>query len=432
MLQMELFERPYTDIYKQNGMKLSFPPVNDPTFAGGMNESVHRWFRLTPSYSPELVRFLFGRLECDNSTVVLDPFLGKGTTLIECKKLGYPGIGIEMNPLLFEVSKRSTEWEFDIDMLKNTAVQFMKLVEGKIARNRNLTCEQYCERNKVKMPIIHNPFRWWKNHALKNLLILRTLLMTKVPDELRSPFWIALCTSVIDCANVHRNHPTISFDDNHNRRIDVVKDFKDKLAMVISDLEELAQRKYEPTVSTFLGDSIGELRNIVKNSVDRVITSPPYPNRFSYIHTTRPQLYFMELLDDIESATEIDLRTVGGTWGRATSVLMKKEIQPHKDLVDVLDFRKELLCRSVLMCNYATHYFNSMFAHMRMLRPLVSDAFRGAYVVGNSRLSHVDIHTELYLAKMFEKAGFRVEEIMFFRRRGGKKRLYESAVCVRV
>jgi hypothetical protein len=202
--------------------------------------------------------------------------------------------------------------------------------------------------------------------------------------------------------------------------------------MVVTDLEELSQRRYKAKIITFLGDSVGELRNIVKNPVDRVITSPPYPNRFSYIHTTRPQLYFMELLNNIESATEIDLRAVGGTWGRATSVLMNKEVQPHKDLVDILDFRKELLCRSVLMCNYATHYFNSMFAHMKTLRILVSDAFRGAYVIGNSRLSHVDIHTELYLAKMFEKAGFRVEEIIFFRRRGGKKRLYESAVCVEV
>lgn len=432
MLQMELFEKPYTDMHKQHGIKLSFPPVKDPTFEGGMNESVHRWFRLTPSYSPELVRFLFRWLECDKSTVVLDPFLGKGTTLIECKKLGYPGIGIEVNPLLFEVSKRSTEWEFDLDKLKNTAVQFMKLVEGEVARNYDLTCEQYCEGNRVTIPMIHNPFRWWKNHVLKDLLILRTLLTTEVPDKLRSPFWIALCTSVIECANIHRNHPTISFDDNHNRSIDVVVDFRNKLTMIIRDLEELAQGRYEAKVLAFLGDSVRELGNIVRKPVDRVITSPPYPNRFSYIHTTRPQLYFMELLNDIESATEIDLRAVGGTWGRATSVLMNKEIQPHKDLVDVLDFRTELLCRSVLMCNYATHYFNSMFAHMRMLRPLVNDAFRGAYVVGNSRLSHVNIHTELYLAKMFEKARFRVEEIMFFRRRGGKKRLYESAVCVKV
>jgi len=58
------------------------------TFKGKMKEPVHSWFRLTPSFSPYLVRFIMKDIRCKQNEIVLDPFAGIGTTLIECKKMG--------------------------------------------------------------------------------------------------------------------------------------------------------------------------------------------------------------------------------------------------------------------------------------------------------------------------------------------------------
>lgn len=60
-----------------------------------------------------------------------------------------------------------------------------------------------------------------------------------------------------------------------------------------------------------------------------------------------------------------------------------------------------------------------------------ADRFKGVYVVGNSRLSGVEIFTECILAKLFRHEGFEVEKIVSFRKRGGKKRLYETAIFVK-
>lgn len=42
---------------------------------------------------------------------VLDPFLGSGTTLIECKRLGRNGIGVELQPNVIELAKKNIDNE---------------------------------------------------------------------------------------------------------------------------------------------------------------------------------------------------------------------------------------------------------------------------------------------------------------------------------
>jgi DNA modification methylase len=49
---------------------------------------------------------------------VLDPFLGSGTTLIECKRLGRNGIGVELQPEVVELAKNNITLETNIFNVK--------------------------------------------------------------------------------------------------------------------------------------------------------------------------------------------------------------------------------------------------------------------------------------------------------------------------
>ena len=62
---------------------------------------------------PRGVRDYLNRLEVDSTQQVLDPFCGTGTTLVECKKLGIPSVGIERNPLAWFASRTKVNWSVD-------------------------------------------------------------------------------------------------------------------------------------------------------------------------------------------------------------------------------------------------------------------------------------------------------------------------------
>src|SRR4029078_1256963 len=111
-------------------------------------------------------------------------------------------------------------------------------------------------------------------------------------------------------------------------------------------------------------------------------------------------------------ATDIDLETIGGTCGAATSALMNALIEPPQRIQSLLTYFEELSGRSTLMCNYATKYFLDLDTHLRNIRPILQAGARCAYIVGNSRLSNVEIYTETILARLFELNGYEVERIM--------------------
>jgi len=60
------------------------------------------------NWAPEVPRNLIMRYS-DEGETVLDPFVGGGTTLIECKLLGRKGIGIDINPYAERMTKKRLE-----------------------------------------------------------------------------------------------------------------------------------------------------------------------------------------------------------------------------------------------------------------------------------------------------------------------------------
>src|SRR5258706_3015472 len=83
------------------------------------DRAFHDWYRFVLSFPPHLVRDYINKFELNQKSVVLDPFCGTGTTLVEVKLAGMNAVGLEGNPFPYFASSVKTDWNLDADLLSS-------------------------------------------------------------------------------------------------------------------------------------------------------------------------------------------------------------------------------------------------------------------------------------------------------------------------
>lgn len=405
--------------------------LDDATFVGGLDQRIHRWYKLRPSFSPKLVHYLVDRFNGGKRRTVLDPFAGAATSPIEAALLDRPAVAVEINPFLVAYAQRALDWSASAHEVQAACRRATAALGSAFAVAEQFGLDGVRKEFGIEPPPIHNVFRWWRRDVLAYLLAAKVTMLRQDDPVAARLIWLSLGTVCIEVANIKRLHPTLTFYDRSGEHIDAAGDLLRKLAVVAEDLAFTATLP-KPKAEIIEGNSraIGAVlggRRFLAN----VITSPPYCNRYSYVWETRPHLYMMDLAASAEQTTRLDVEGIGGTWGKATSNLIKGKITPAtchlaEQLAPVVGALRPV---DNLMANYTVKYFNNMDEHFDSLGRVLKPGSNFAYVVGNSRLKDVDIPTEAILASMLQsKAWAQVDYLLVFRRRIGRRSLYETAI----
>jgi hypothetical protein len=365
---------------------------------------------------------------------VLDPFSGANTTVIECMKEGIDCVGVDVNPVFVKVGQAEIDWGLDVDRLEERYRELKFQFERTVSSVDALALQLFCEKYNVQIPKITRPEKWWRDDVLKRLLLIKKFVGQIDDDRERRFFSVGLLSKVVDLANVNRSHPTLTFCDRSDDSINVGVEVFSKYEVMIDDLKD-AQKIKKPGRSQIVeGDStkICDLALTFKK-FDRVFTSPPYPNRYSYVWETRPQLYFGDIFDKPCQAADLDIKTIGGTWGKATSNLAKGIVEPEDiNVAKILEsVCSEIRLKDNLMANYVMTYFNLLYLQIKSLREVLNEGAQCCYVVGNSRIKDVEVYTDILLADLFVSLGYSVPKIVRVRKRLGRKNLYEAIVLAK-
>ena len=94
---------------------------------------IHRWYRFVLSYPPHLVRLYLEKFDLKPTDVVLDPFCGTGTTLVEAKKNFIPSIGCDAHPFTALASRVKTNWNLEVKKLTKKLSEILQHSEKQMS-----------------------------------------------------------------------------------------------------------------------------------------------------------------------------------------------------------------------------------------------------------------------------------------------------------
>jgi hypothetical protein len=389
------------------------------TFKHNRDLGRHGWLRLTPAYSVKLVDDVLASESC--ALAVLDPFSGSGTTALTAVNRGKSALATDINPFLVWLARSKTRRypAAEIGAARSLGRELVKRIEkGRCAR--------------AEPPPIRDIQRWWNPSALALLCGLRAGIDRSAPLESpeRALLDVAFCRTLMAISNAAFNHQSMSF---HTARGEPAREQVVDARRFNLELEAvLASAEIEPSGSAAVSlDDARGLESIEPGSFDLVVTSPPYPNRMSYVRELRPYMYWLGYFQQAREAGELDWRAIGGTWGVATSRLgeWRAEAPLWPALSQVIEaIRASSAANAGLLANYVAKYFVDARQHLSAVTARIASGGRVHYVVGNSTFYGVLVSTELLYANLLRELGFRQVEVVPLRKRNSKRELFEFDV----
>jgi DNA modification methylase len=397
------------------------------------DHAVHDWYRFVLSFPPHLVRDCFRQLGIEPGQRVLDPFAGTGTTLVEAKRAGLGSVGLEGHPLGHFACSVKTDWTLDPDELVNDAERIadaaarMLRLKRSAKGTRNAADEAVVTRNglrtlapEAEQLILANSI---SPLPLHKVLMLREALDRIASRDTGNHLRLALATTMVaDASNLHFG-PEVGLGEIREDA-PVIESWLNRVHSMGDDLRSVS--RFATPAEAHRQDARDAHHAVATNSVDVVITSPPYPNEKDYTRTTRLESVLLGFI-----RTKHDLRALkqGLIRSNTRNIYVADDderwvarFESIQKIAGQIEERRLALGKTSgferLYHKVTKHYFGGMARHFANLRRVLRPGARLAYVVGDqASYLRVMIRTGTLLAEIAEDLGYEVEAIDLFRTR---------------
>lgn len=390
-------EAPDNPVRIEGDIPVSLPVKNGDRFlfiSHNQRALTHGIHKYPAKFFPELPRWIIKRYS-EKGEMLLDPFMGSGTTNLEASLLGRHSIGVDVDPFSrFLASAKTTVLPFN--ELSSSWLSLRERVEG------------YSEPSHLD-GVPEFPYRdnWFKPYILKELAHIKAEIEKTDTRRNIKDFFLVCFSSIIRQVSEADNNCTrtvvrksLNKQVLPNMAIDL---FVKKASTQVKNMQDLSA--LNPSGEIFIPDNADAraMPTVVDSSVDLALTSPPYANAVDYPRTHQLELYWLGFAEgSLQPLKKLHVGT--------EAVKAKDYSELHKTGCEEAD--------SVIAKIYdidprrayiATKYLWDMFANLREVHRVLKEGGVYAIVVGNNLIRRVEFETWRYLISEASKIGYEIE-----------------------
>ena len=393
------------------------------------DRAVHGWYRFVLSFPPHLVADYLSGFDLGPGSTALDPFCGTGTTLVEAKKRGVGSVGVEANPFAGFASAVKTDWAVS----PVTLVQDAELIAGetdRLLRATGIDDASDCS------DMLGRPFMRGLAPDQRRLLLTDSIspmplhkaialseAISKIPAS-GNHHKLAFASALVASVSNLEFGPEVGVG-NLKPDAPVIAPWIGRVREMAADLEAVGRNA--SVKSDVRSADARDLRGVLrKESIDAVITSPPYPNEKDYTRTTRLESVILGFVDN-----KAHLRKLKKNLVRSNTRNVYKDDDDHlwvsdnqqvQEIAASIEQKRVALGKTSgferMYPRVVTLYFGGMTRHLANLREALRPGAKLAYVVGDqASYLRVMIRTGALLAEIAERLGYEVRGIDLFRTR---------------
>lgn len=366
--------------------------------------SFHRYYgKLIPAIPRAFIREL-----TKEGDLVFDPFSGSGTTALEAKFLNRSFFGVEINPLSVLISQAKTN-QYDHQKLEKLYNYF----------EENL----FSENSKIEdsdIPFVINKDHWFKDYVQRDLVLLKrvshkaleeifNLKDRKTYSQLIDGTISAVVKSVSN-ADTRHVFPGFSkrmraLEEQGKNEKNVFQTFLRAFKKRIKQLTQVGN--HSVSIKIIEDDSSSFEATKYKNTVDLVVTNPPYISSVRYAETLKLELYWMEVIKNQAEYSSLSSKIIGND--KIGKELYKIKHHTKYDFINqIID---EMFVIDPKNARVIYDYFQLMDRVIDNIHTVLKPGKYFVMKISDSKIRKQNIETGYLLTKMAETKGFKLHDV---------------------
>ncbi len=342
--------------------------------------------------------------------IVLDPFSGSGTVLLESILADRNAIGSDSNPLARLIS----------------TVKTTKLPINELKKLTEKICEQSKFESSQKHPFVINIDHWFYPHVKENLNNIYHCINSIENKSIKNFFLVCFsnCVKKVSLADPRVSVPVrLRYDQYGNNHplyqktkqrldelvdVDVLRKFREICYDNIKRLDGFSKIHSNNSKAMIVSDDARDLMNcsnpVKDNSVDLVITSPPYAGAQKYIRACSLSLGWLDMIGD-QTLSSIEKSTIGRETykiGDCNELKVTGVIEADRLLKDIFNENR-------VRANIASNYLLEMGSVLDEIQRVTKKGGYMVLVAANNEVCGREFKTQEYLHAMVEDLGFKTK-----------------------